>query len=130
MLRVTAAPRIQFMHGSQLRPWIIPVSLDFNVISPPSDAVTVLNTGMVFGAGADYEVFKGISIGVDGRYHWTPDNVDGVESGPMGLEVFGASQEGLLLLEDVSGQDLVAGSGLVVPTDGVHRRLFAHLGAG
>ncbi len=80
MLRINASPKIKFMHGSKFRPWIIPVGLDINIISPPSDAVTVLNTGMQFGAGAEYEVFDGIVVGADGRYHWTPDDVDGVET--------------------------------------------------
>jgi len=77
-LRISAAPKVKFMHGSKLRPWIIPVGVDINIISPPSGAVTVMNTGMVFGAGADYELFSGISLGVDGRYHYSPDDVDGV----------------------------------------------------
>jgi opacity protein-like surface antigen len=68
------------MHGSKLRPWIIPLGLDINIISPPSDAVTVLNTGMQFGAGVDYELFRGILLGVDGRYHWAPDDIDGVDT--------------------------------------------------
>ncbi len=80
MLRVSAAPKIRFMHGSKLRPWIIPVGLDINIISPPSDAVTVLNTGMQFGAGVDYEILPNIIAGFDGRYHWTPDNLDGVDT--------------------------------------------------
>jgi len=79
-LRVSAAPKLRFMEGSKLRPWIIPLGLDINIISPPSDAVTVLNTGMQFGAGADYEILPGIYAGVDGRYHWTPDDVDGVDT--------------------------------------------------
>ncbi len=80
MLRVSAAPKVKFMHGSKLRPWIIPLGIDFNIISPPSDAVTVLNTGMQFGAGVEYELFRGIIAGLDGRYHWTPDDVDGVDT--------------------------------------------------
>ena len=80
MLRVSAAPKIKFMHGSAVRPWIIPVGIDFNIISPPSDAVTVLNTGMQFGAGVDIDLFAGIVAGLDGRYHWTPDNIDGVDT--------------------------------------------------
>ncbi|KAF3980350.1 MAG: porin family protein [Methylococcales symbiont of Iophon sp. n. MRB-2018] len=80
MLRVSAAPKITFMHGSKLRPWIIPLGIDFNIISPPSDAVTVLNSGMQFGAGATYELLDGIFAGVDGRYHWTPDDIDGVDT--------------------------------------------------
>ena len=80
MLRVNASPKIKFMHGSKFRPWIIPMGIDFNIISPPSDAVTVLNIGMNFGAGVDYEIWNGIVAGVDGRYHWTPDDVDGVDT--------------------------------------------------
>lgn len=80
MLRINASPKIKFMHGSKFRPWIIPLGIDVNIISPPSDAVTVLNTGMNFGAGAEYELFNGIVAGVDGRYHWTPDDVDGVDT--------------------------------------------------
>ncbi len=80
MLRVSAAPKIKFMEGSKLRPWIIPLGLDLNIISPPSDAVTVLNSGMQFGAGADYEILPGIVAGADGRYHWSPDDFDGVDT--------------------------------------------------
>jgi len=79
-LRVSASPKLRFMHGSKLRPWIIPVGLDLNIISPPSSAITVLNSGMQFGAGVDYEVLPNIVVGVDGRYHWTPDDIDGVET--------------------------------------------------
>ncbi|WP_036252260.1 hypothetical protein [Methylobacter sp. BBA5.1] len=80
MLRISASPKVKFMHGSKFRPWLIPVGLDMNIISPPSDAVTVLNTGMQFGAGAEYELLKGIVIGADGRYHHTFDDVDGVDT--------------------------------------------------
>ncbi len=80
MLRINVSPKIKFMHGSKFRPWIIPVGIDFNIISPPSDAITVLNTGMNFGAGVEYELFRGVVAGLDGRYHWTPDDVDGVDT--------------------------------------------------
>ncbi len=79
-LRVSASPKIRFMHGSKLRPWLIPVGLDINIISPPSSAITVLNTGMQFGTGVDYEILPNVIAGVDGRYHWTPDNIDGVDT--------------------------------------------------
>lgn len=79
-LRISASPKIKFMHGSKFRPWLIPVGLDMNIISPPSDAITVLNTGMQFGTGVDYELFKGIVIGADGRYHHSFDDVDGVDT--------------------------------------------------
>jgi len=79
-LRISISPKIKFMHGSKLRPWIIPAGLDINIISPPSNAITVLNTGMQFGAGVNYELFNGIVAGVDGRYHHTFDNIDGVDT--------------------------------------------------
>ncbi|MFI3187806.1 MAG: hypothetical protein QX198_17660, partial [Methylococcaceae bacterium] len=79
-LRINASPKIKFMHGNKFRPWLIPVGLDINIISPPSDAVTVLNTGMQFGAGAEYELLRGIVIGADGRYHHSFDDIDGVDT--------------------------------------------------
>jgi len=79
-LRINASPKIKFMHGSKFRPWLIPAGLDINIISPPSSAITVLNTGMQFGTGAEYELLKGIVIGTDGRYHKSFDSTDGVNT--------------------------------------------------
>ncbi len=79
-LRISIAPKIKFMQGSKLTPWIIPAGLDINIISPPSNAITVLNTGMQFGAGVNYALFSGIVAGVDGRYHHSFDNIDGVDT--------------------------------------------------
>ncbi len=79
---LTAAPKIKFMRGSAFRPWIIPVGLAIHVISPPSDGVTVLNPGLMFGAGADYNLWKNIYVGADFRYHVTPgssSSLNGVE---------------------------------------------------
>ena len=69
MFTVSASPKIKFMQGSKLRPWIIPAGLDFNVISPPSDAATYLDVGVQFGAGVEYEIIPGLKFGIDGRYH-------------------------------------------------------------
>ncbi|MGH8469314.1 MAG: coiled-coil domain-containing protein [Gammaproteobacteria bacterium] len=69
MFTVSASPKIKFMQGSKLRPWIIPAGLDFHVISPPSDAATYLDVGVQFAAGLEYEIIPGIKFGVDGRYH-------------------------------------------------------------
>jgi opacity protein-like surface antigen len=85
MLRISAAPKIKFMHGSKFRPWLIPAGLDINIISPPSDAVTVLNTGMQFGGGVDYDLFRGIVLGADVRYHESFDDVDGVDTDGFSL---------------------------------------------
>ena len=69
MLTVDIAPKIKFMEGSRLRPWIIPIGLDFHVISPPSNATTVLDIGVQFGAGAEYRIYKAFHLGLDGRFH-------------------------------------------------------------
>ncbi len=76
MFTVSAAPKIKFLQGSKLRPWIIPAGLDFHVISPPSDAATVLDVGVQFAAGMEYEFFPGLKVGIDGRYHLTADETD------------------------------------------------------
>lgn len=77
---LAASPKIKFMKGSSFRPWIIPVGFEINVISPPSDAITVLNPGMQFGLGADYKIWKDIYIGADARYHQTLNSSDGVRT--------------------------------------------------
>lgn len=79
-LRVNASPKIKFMHDSKLRPWIIPVGMDLNIISPPSGAVSVLNPGLNFGGGLEYELLKGIVLGGDVRYHYSTSKVDGVDT--------------------------------------------------
>ncbi len=66
---LSASPKIKFMKGSAFRPWILPVGFSMDVISPPSESITLLQPGMVFGAGADYNLWKNIYVGVDARYH-------------------------------------------------------------
>lgn len=78
MATVSAAPKIKFLKGSAFRPWLIPVGMELNIISPPSDAITVLTPGMVFGVGADYKIWKNLYVGADVRYHYAPGNVDGI----------------------------------------------------
>ena len=73
MFTVSAAPKIKFLEGSKLRPWIIPGGLDFHVISPPSDGATYLDIGVQFGAGVEYEILPGMKAGIDGRYHLIVD---------------------------------------------------------
>lgn len=77
---LTAAPKIKFMKGSKFRPWVIPVGLAIHVISPPSNGVTVLNPGAMFAAGAEYQIWKEIKVGLDARYHWTGYDADGVNT--------------------------------------------------
>ncbi|MDQ3773889.1 MAG: hypothetical protein M3461_05750 [Pseudomonadota bacterium] len=96
MFTVSAAPKIKFMEGSKLRPWIIPGGLDFHVISPPSDGATYLDVGIQFGAGVEYEILPGIKAGLDGRYHLIPDESSNTENNIV--EVFAAN--GLALTGD------------------------------
>ncbi len=76
MLTVNVAPKIMFMEGSRFRPWIIPVGLDFHVISPPSNDTTVLDIGVQFGVGAQVRVWKALHLGVDGRFHLATGQTD------------------------------------------------------
>jgi len=80
---LTAAPKIKFMKGSAFRPWVIPFGLGLHVISPPSNGVTVLNPGVMFGTGAEYALWKSIKLGADVRYHLTGRSVDGVNTDGM-----------------------------------------------
>ncbi len=76
-LRVSASPKIKFFHGSKFRPWLIPVGLDINVLGVPTNAVSVLSSGMQFGVGAEYDLFRGIVVGADTRYHYSTSKLDG-----------------------------------------------------
>lgn len=79
-LTLAASPKIKFLKGQAFRPWLIPVGFELSVVSPPSDAITVLNPGMQFGLGADYKIWNNLFVGADARYHYSPDNVDGVNT--------------------------------------------------
>jgi hypothetical protein len=76
MLTVDVAPKIKFMEGSRLRPWVIPIGLDFHVISPPSNDVTVLDIGVQWGVGLEYRLYKAFHVGLDGRFHLTANQTD------------------------------------------------------
>jgi hypothetical protein len=71
MMTINVAPKIKFMEGSAFRPWIIPIGLDFHVISPPSNQTQYLDLGVQFGGGFEYQVWKAFMVGVDARYHVT-----------------------------------------------------------
>lgn len=79
-LSLAASPKIKFLKGSNFRPWLIPAGFELTIISPPSDAITVLNPGMMFGAGADYKIWKDVYAGADVRWHQAFDNLDGVNT--------------------------------------------------
>ncbi len=75
-LTVSVSPKIMFLEGSRIRPWIIPVGLDFHVISPPSGDVTVLDYGAQFAVGAQVRVWKAFHLGIDGRFHLAAGQTD------------------------------------------------------
>jgi opacity protein-like surface antigen len=79
-LTISAAPKFKFMKGSKFRPWLIPFGLALHVVSPPSNGVTVLNPGVMFAGGAEYAIWKEIKLGADVRYHYTGNDVDGVNT--------------------------------------------------
>jgi opacity protein-like surface antigen len=68
---LTASPKIKFNGMGDFRPWVIPFGLAVHVISPPSSGVTVLNPGLMLGAGAEYKIWKDLYAGMDFRYHFT-----------------------------------------------------------
>ncbi len=76
MFTFTASPKFKFMEGSRFRPWVIPAGLDISVVNPPSDSANYLDVGVVFAAGAEYELTPGIKLGIDGRYHFLADFTD------------------------------------------------------
>jgi hypothetical protein len=85
-ITITASPKIKFMADSKFRPWLIPAGFALHVISPPSNGVTVTAPGIMFAAGADYNIWKSLYVGVDARYHLVSNtlanvNLDGMEAG-------------------------------------------------
>ncbi|MCX7096526.1 MAG: porin family protein [Methylococcales bacterium] len=86
-LSLAASPKIKFLKGHAFRPWLIPIGFELSIISPPSDAITVLTPGMQFGLGADYKIWNNLYVGADARYHYAPGDVDGVN--PNGVTAGG-----------------------------------------
>ncbi len=78
-ITITASPKIKFMQGSKFRPWLIPAGFAIHVISPPSDGVTYIAPGIMFGGGADYNIWNNLYVGVDARYHLVSNTVADVE---------------------------------------------------
>jgi opacity protein-like surface antigen len=74
-LTITAAPKIKLNNLGDFRPWVIPFGLGIHVISPPSSGVTVLNPGLMLGAGGEYKIWKNLYAGLDFRYHFTGDDL-------------------------------------------------------
>jgi hypothetical protein len=88
MLTVNVAPKVKFMQGSDFQPWVIPVGLDFHVISPTSSQTNYLDIGVQFGTGAEYRIWKQFWLGVDGRYHLASNQTNTVNNyGTVGTYV-------------------------------------------
>jgi hypothetical protein len=88
MLTVNVSPKVKFMQGSDFQPWVIPVGMDFHVISPPSNQTQYLDIGAQFGAGAEYRIWKEFWLGVDGRYHVASNQTNTVNNyGTVGAYV-------------------------------------------
>jgi len=80
-ISISASPKLKYSQGIMgIQPWVIPAGVEINVISPPSGAVTVTSIGGVAAAGFDYNLIGDLYLGGEGRYHWTPDSVDGVDT--------------------------------------------------
>ena len=96
---LAASPKIKFNTGTVFTPWIIPFGLTFNVISPPSSGVTVLNPGLMLGVGGEVDIWKALIAGVDFRYNFTGgdlnySNVRGLSGQPI-ARLKGVSTDGL-----------------------------------
>jgi len=88
MLTVDIAPKVKFMQGTDFQPWIIPVGLDFHVISPTSSQTNYLDIGVQFGTGAEYRIWKELWLGVDGRFHLASNQTNTVNNyGTVGTYV-------------------------------------------
>jgi hypothetical protein len=80
-LTLAASPKIKFMKGNDFRPWIQPLGFALQIVSPPTESITVLQPAMMFGVGADYKLWKNIYIGADARYHYgLGGTMDGVNT--------------------------------------------------
>jgi len=77
---LAASPKVKFFKGQAFRPWLIPVGFEVNVVSPPSNAITVLNPGFQSGIGADYKIWNNLYVGADARYHYSTGTIDGINT--------------------------------------------------
>lgn len=91
---LTASPKIKFKGLGDFRPWIIPFGLGINVISPPSSGVTVLNPGLMLGAGAEYRIWESLYAGLDFRYQFTGGDLNFKSKGGA-VQLKGVDTDGL-----------------------------------
>ena len=77
-LSIYASPKIKFLEGSRIRPWIIPAGLGIHIISPPGESGSFFILWFMFAGGVDYRIWKDIYAVFDARYHVTGGKKDGV----------------------------------------------------
>lgn len=95
---LTASPKIKFNQFGDLRPWIIPVGLAINVVSPPSSGVTYVNPGVMLGTGLEYRLWESVWAGLDFRYQFTGDDINYAGKTADGLKPLkGTSTDGLMV---------------------------------
>ena len=98
---LAASPKLKFNTGTIFTPWIIPFGLSFNVISPPSSGVTVLNPGLMLGVGGEFDIWKAIIAGFDFRYNFTGGDLSysntttGIAGTQTKVTLHGVSTDGL-----------------------------------
>lgn len=80
MLTVSVSPKVKFMQGTDFQPWVIPVGLDFIVISPASSQTNYLDIGVQFGGGAEYRIWKELWLGADTRFHLASNQTNTVNN--------------------------------------------------
>ena len=93
---LTASQKIKFNQFGDLRPWIIPVRLAMNVVSPPSSGVTYVNPGVILGTGLEYRIWESLWGGADFRYQFTGNDIAYAGTTANGLKPLkGTSKDGL-----------------------------------
>ncbi len=92
MFTLAASPKFKFnLLDGDFRPWVAPVGLAIQVISPPSSGVTVLNPAVMLSTGLEYRVWKDIWLGTDFRYQFGGGDLDYTARTADGVSVLNSS---------------------------------------
>ncbi len=67
-IAIVAAPKYRFELGA-VRPWVVPIGMEFIVNSPPSNDTTYQTAAVHFAAGIEYRLAAPLSVGVDARFN-------------------------------------------------------------
>lgn len=63
----SVAPKVKFRDGDAFRPWLIPAGFAVHVLN--TDGTSHMTPGVMFGGGADYNLWKNVFVGLDARLH-------------------------------------------------------------